>query len=142
MTPRRLLRDVADTAMAMKETYTADNGISDLRPTLLAYDAHGGRLVAVLMNDGHPANVGMVAFAVTAAWQPWALGYVEEGWVRRDGDDPLEAVVVAVHARGHASVSMALPFSYITDHVGVGRRGRHRDRHGDAGDMAAGGHRR
>jgi hypothetical protein len=118
MTPRRLLCDVADTAMGLKETYTADNGISDLRPTLMAYDHHGGRLVAVLMASAKPADVGLVAFAVTAAWQPWALGFVTEGYVRHPGDDEaIEALVVAVHARGHLAVSRAYPFRYLTDRV-------------------------
>lgn len=123
MTPRRLLRDVADTAMAFKETYTADNGISQIRPTLMAYDHNGNRVVAVLMCSAKPSDIGMAAFALTAAWQPSALAFVSEGYVRSyddgaDEDPPaLEAVCVAVHAHGHPSMSLALPFRYLTDHV-------------------------
>jgi hypothetical protein len=123
MTPRRLLRDAADTAMALKETYTADNGISQVRPTLMAYDDKGRRVVAVLMNSAALADIGMAAFALTATWQPSALAFVTEGYVRHyDGEglgEPQESVCVAVHARGHPSVSLAMPFTYLTDHVVV-----------------------
>src|SRR5262249_30504119 len=73
VTPNGLLRQAAMLAQALKETYTADNGISDLRPSLMAYDGHGNRLVAVALQTVDPATIGTVAIAVTAAWQPWAL---------------------------------------------------------------------
>lgn len=141
MTPRGLLANVATFAQTLKETYTADNGISDLRPSLLAFDAHGKRIVAVLLDTITVADVALDAMALVAAWQPWALAFVCEGYVRHYGDDETfnaeverddhdfardfaggdqgvhEAVIVAVHPRYERSVGCAMPFRYLTAHT-------------------------
>lgn len=141
MTPRKLLRDVLALAQSLKETYTADNGISDIHPTLIAYDRHGNRLVSVLLHDGSLGETGTVTVAMTSAWQPWAVAHIAEGYVRRfdemedfeaeaertdhdfardfgSGDKRvMEALVIALYLPHHPSISIASPFRYATAHT-------------------------
>jgi len=126
-------------ARELKTTYTADNGVSDLRPILGAYDGDGRLLVSVLMASLASGELGMTAAAIGAAWQPWAMTFISEAYVRvvaeladapehgslarafADGDlGVYEAVLVQLHHRDSdepGCLAATLPFSYLTGHT-------------------------
>jgi hypothetical protein len=135
----RMMRDLRET----KERSTIVKGIEDMRPMLMGYDDHGYPMVSVLLASVAHDHVLKAGGVVVSAWEPWALGFVAEGYVAvtppeedvdlegyRHGDMARrfanndrtvgEALIVELHYRTPDGISVltgTAPFTYVGGHA-------------------------